>query len=55
MSMTQAQHEQVYTREGCEALFARCLSWKLSAIIFLAGDIFWFGAWVFAVGHWGTK
>lgn len=53
--MTNEMHDQCYTREGCEALVASRLGWMLTAIIFLAGNVFWFLAWVGAVTQWGAK
>lgn len=47
--------DQVYTREGFEVLEASRLGWMLTAIIFMAGNVFWLLAWIGAVTQWGHK
>lgn len=42
-----------YDATDVAQLSAERLTWKLTAIIALAGCVFWFGAWVFAVTHFG--
>jgi len=53
--MTNEMHDQAYTREGFEVLEASRLGWMLTAIIFLAGNVFWFLAWIGSVTQWGAK